>query len=183
MFEQTLQHHEQCVPPLGSKPQAVCLMIAIPLLLQVNEHATPKGNKLSCNVDAEAECGEEPTGLADPTPDSTEASPTPLSGWEDENCPVPVSPASSMDCMSCSHIWCFAYHVCPFQHSRLCWLSHLHPLAMCEADEDNFSATHHLLSPQYALQCTTLHTQSLLVVRSGRWFDAEHVQVVGAAIR
>lgn len=73
-------------------------MIAIPLLLQVNEHATPKGIKLSCNVDAEAECGEEPTGLADPTPDSTEASPTPLSGWEDENCPVPVSPASSMDC-------------------------------------------------------------------------------------
>ena len=114
-------------------------MITIPLLLQgmVSEHATTKGIKLSCNVDA-ADHGEEPTGVADPSPDSTEASSTPLSGWEDDNSPDPVSPASSADCMSCSHMWCFAYHVCPFQHFLLWLLSHLHPLAMflSEAGED-----------------------------------------------
>ncbi len=95
----------------------------------VNEHATPMGIKLSCNVDAESDQalhhdhdhGEEPTGLAVTSPDSTEASLAPLSGWKDGASPVPVSPAVSVDCMSCSHIWRFANHVCPFQHSTL-WL-------------------------------------------------------------
>ncbi len=87
----------------------------------VNEHATPTGIKLSCNVDAEADHGEERTGLAVISPDSTEVPSAPLSGWDDDTSPDPVSPAFSVDCMSCSHIWCFANRACPFQHSML-WL-------------------------------------------------------------
>ena len=76
----------------------------------VNEHATSKDIKQRGIADAEADHGEEPTGLADPSPDSTEASPTPLSGWDD-TAPDPVSPASSKDCMLCSHSWCSANYV------------------------------------------------------------------------
>ena len=41
-------------------------------------------------------------------------------------------------------------------------------------------ALHSLL---IALRCTFLHIQGLLVLRIGRWLYAEHVQMVGAAIR
>ncbi len=117
---------------LGSKPQAVYLLIVFPLLLQVmmNENATLTGVKPSCDVDAEADDVEECTGLAVPSPDSTEVPSVPLSGWDDDTSPDPVSPASSMDCISCSHVWCFANRVCTFQQSRLWLLSHLHPLAV-----------------------------------------------------
>ena len=135
---------------LGSKPQAVCVMIAFPLLLQgmMNANATLTGVKPSCDVDAEADVVEECTGLADPGPDNTEATSAPLSGWDDDTSPVFVSPAYSIDCISCSHVWCFANRVCTFQQALAAatFAATCHDL--CEAGEDNFAVTHHLVSPQ-----------------------------------
>ena len=131
-FEQPVWHHVQCVPPPWLKVTSSLSDASLLLQGMVNEHANPKAIKLSCNIDVDADHGEERTGLAVTSPDSTEVPSAPLSGWEDDTSPVPVSPAFSIDCMSCSHIWCFADHVCPLQHPmlrlRICF--HLPPLLL-----------------------------------------------------
>jgi len=159
----------QCVPPPWLKATSSLSDASLLLQVMVNENATPMGIKLSCNVDAEAH-GEERTGLAVTSPDSTEASSAPLSGWDNDTSPVPVSPAFSVDCMSCSHIWCFANYVCPFQHSMLWLLSHLHPLAMFCYRLVKTTLVQHTTwqAHKCAQKCTTLHTQSLFVVGKGR---------------
>lgn len=144
-----------------------------------NEDASPKGIKLSCDVHADADCGDEPTGLAFTTPDNAESSLAPLSGWEDDNSPVPVSPAISVHCIACSYIWRFAHYVCPFAPL---YAAKLYLLAMLCVELVKTDLVQHTSwqAQNGPLQCTSLQ---LLVVRSGRWLYKEHVQVDGAAIR